>query len=76
MSKVNQPQGPRVGNAGSPSKRASFTAAKEAWAATATAIANAIGARASQPDVPKTNREKNQGQISPNTKKGRGPTKG
>lgn len=74
--KINQSRGPTIGNAGTPAKRSAFMSAKAAWAATATAIADAIGARAGKPDVPKTNHQKNQGQISPNTNKGRGPTKG
>ena len=73
---VNQKRGPTTGNAGTQSKLSAFNAAKAAWGATATMIANSIGARAGQPAVPKTNHEKNQGQISPNTNKGRGPTKG
>lgn len=74
--KINQKRGPTVGNAGTPAKRSAFTKAKEAWGATASMIANAIGERAGKPDVPKTNHQKNQGQISPNTNKGRGPTRG
>jgi len=76
MSKINQPQGPRVGNRGTPSKRSAFIAAKEAWAATAREIANAVGARATNPKSMTINRDKNQDQISPNTNKGRGPTRG
>jgi len=73
---INQKRGPTTGNAGTASKRAAFIKAKEAWGATAREIANAIGERSQKPDVPKTNHQKNQGQISPNTNKGRGPTKG
>ena len=73
---VNQKRGPTVGNSGTASKRSAFNAAKEAWGATATMIANAIGERSQKPDIPKTNHQKNQGQISPNTNKGRGPTRG
>lgn len=73
---INQKRGPTVGNSGTPSKRTSFIADKASKQSAATEIVNAIGARATQPNVPKTNYEKNQGQVSPNTNKGRGPTKG
>ena len=76
VSNVNQSRGPVVGNSGTPAKRSAFNTAKAAWAATATMICEAVGARAGEPQVPKTNHQKNQGQVSPNTNKGRGPTKG
>lgn len=74
--KINQRRGPTVGNAGTPSKRSAFTAMKESYRATAEAITAAIGARASNPKNMPVNTDKNQDSISPNTNKGRGPTKG
>jgi hypothetical protein len=74
--KINQKRGPTVGNAGTPEKYSAFVAAKKAWGATATAIAAAIGARAGNPKSMPISHEKGQGSISPNTNKGRGPTKG
>lgn len=73
---INQKRGPTVGNAGSPSKRSAFTAMKESYAATARAITEAVGARATDPKSMPISKEKGQGSISPNTNKGRGPTKG
>lgn len=73
---INQKRGPTVGNAGTVSKRNSFIADKASKQSAATEITNAIGARSLAPNVPKTNHEKNQGQVSPNTNKGRGPTRG
>lgn len=73
---INQKRGPTVGNAGTPSKRSSFAADKASKQSAATEIVNAIGARSMAPKVPTISKEKNQGQISPNTNKGRGPTRG
>jgi len=73
--KGNVGRGPTVGNAKT-SKRVEFLADKASKEPTARMIADSIGARAQQPQVPKTNYQKNQGQVSPNTNVGRGPTKG
>ena len=72
----NVGRGPTVGNAEAGPKRKGFLADKMAKAPAAQAICDAIGQRAGQPDVPKTNHQKNQGQVSPNTNVGRGPRKG
>ena len=69
-------QASRVGNQGTPSKRAAFIADKASKEGTAREISNAIGARSMAPEVPAISKQKNQGQVSPNTNKGRGPTKG
>lgn len=76
MTKINQARGPRTGNLGRPEKRSAFISDKEAKQATASEITRAIGQRASGSSVPKTHTEKKQGQISPDTRKGRGPTRG
>ena len=69
-------QASRVGNSGNPSKRSAFLADKAAKEGTAREIANAIGARAFNPSTMPVNKDKNQDSVSPNTNKGRGPTRG
>lgn len=73
---INQKRGPTCGNAGTPSKREAFKSDKASKQGAASEITNAIGARSMAPKVPTISKEKNQGQVSPNTNKGRGPTKG
>ena len=51
VTNVNQSQGPRTGNAGTPSKRSDFTAAKDARAPIADMIAGAFAARAQDDHV-------------------------
>ena len=74
--KGNVGRGPTVGNKGTPAKREEFKAAKEAWGATAREIAAAVGARAGEPPVPARQTEKNQGRVTGDVNKGRGPRKG
>lgn len=69
-------RGPTIGNAEAGPKRKDFISDKQSKVASAEEICNAIGARAGKPDVPPTNHQKNQGQISPNTNVGRGPRRG
>ena len=74
--KGNVGRGPTVGNAGTPAKREEFKANKASKEGTAREIANAIGARASNPPVPARQTEKNQGRVTGDVNKGRGPRKG
>ena len=76
MDKKNVGRGPTVGNNGNPTKRGDFKADKASKEGTAREIANAIGARAQGSSVPATHKEAKQGQVSPNTNKSKGPTKG
>ena len=69
-------RGPTVGNAGNPTKRKEFIAEKESYSAVAREIAGAIGARAGKPDVPPVSHQKNQGMVSGDVNKGKGPRKG
>lgn len=73
---INQKNGPRTGNTGSPAKRSAFIAAKESYAATARAITEAIGSRAGNPKSMPVSKEKNQGRVQGDVNKGRGPTRG
>ena len=73
---INVGRGPTVGSGKSGPKRKAFIADKASKAPAAQAICDAIGARAGEPNVPKTNHQKNQGGVSPNTNVGRGPRKG
>lgn len=76
VSDVNAKQGPKSGNQGDVTKRSSFAAAKESFAYIGRQVESLIGLRAGGVDVPKTNRQPRQGGISPDTNKGRGPTRG
>lgn len=69
-------QASRIGNSGRPEKRQAFIADKAAKQATASEITAAIGARSQAPKVPSINNQPKQGQVSPDTNKGRGPRKG
>lgn len=75
--KINQPQGPRVGNAGNSSKRADFMAEKSKTSSEKAALANmitdALGMRG-RGQAGKTNPALEG--IHEYTNTGRGPTKG
>ena len=81
-SKINQPRGPRTGNAGTPSKQKSFLEEKSRTgsyrAALADMVSSAFGRRGEgmKPNRPATDDKKALVSISPNTKTKRGPTRG
>jgi hypothetical protein len=74
--KGNVGRGPTTGNAEAGPKRRDFLANKAEKEASARMITDRIGERDNGPRVPKTNHQIRQGQVSPDTNVGRGPTRG